>query len=175
MPKTCEAFHWILCVVLASFIAWGVWFKIIDMNLLDTNPISKAVYVKKKLAPSADTKMAVQLPNKPSEEISSGDARNCKLTRYEGNASVRGWYEQEEVYGKKTLVLKVADVDRAKLPPKIQKWSDGTPLQSIVLNNVSAELKKLLIKASAEEPTNVNLVSVDVYCEGLPMAAVAQK
>lgn len=171
MPKTCEAFHWILYVILASFIAWGVWFKAIDMNLLDTNPTPKAIHVKKKSAPAAEIKKPVQLPMKPT----GTEAKDCKLTRYDGNATVRGWYEQEEVYGKKALVLKVADADRTKLPPKIQTWSDGTPLESIILSNVNAELKKLLIKASAEEPTMVELVSVDVYCEGLPMAMVAEK
>lgn len=97
------------------------------------------------------------------------------LTRYNGNATVKGWYEQEEVYGKKALVLKVADEDRGALPEKIQQWADGTPVESILPSNVDAETKRLLIKATAEKPTTVDLVEVKVYCEGLPVATLAQR
>ena len=172
--KTCDAFHWTLYIVLASFIAWGVGFKVIDMNLLDTNPVSKTVHMKKKTPVTPKTEKVVQLPMKPAADTLSAETRNCKLTRYEGDASIKGWYEQEEIYGKKVLVLKVADTDRVKLPERIQKWADGTPLESIILDNVSAEMKKLLIKASAQEPTVVDLVAIDVYCEGPPVAVLAK-
>ncbi len=175
MPKTCNAFNWTMYVILASFIAWGVWFESIQMNLFNTTPVSNMTHPVKKAPDATPEKKTVVFPMKPTEQKSADEAQSCMLTRYNGNATVQGWYEQEDVYGEKMLVLKVADEDRVKLPEKIQQWADGTPLNSIVLTGVSAELKKLLIKASAQKPTAVNLVAVDVYCEGPPKATVAQK
>ena len=175
MPKTCNAFNWTLYVILASFIAWGVWFEAIQMDLFDTNLTPSTVQLPKKVSDVSPEKKTIILPIKPTGQKSADEAQSCMLTRYNGNATVKGWYEQEEVYGKKALVLKVADEDRVKLPEKIQQWADGTPVESILLSNVDAETKKLLIKASAQEPTNVDLVEVKVYCEGLPVATLAQK
>lgn len=175
MPKTCNAFNWTMYVILASFIAWGVWFESIQMNLFNTTPVSNMTHPVKKASDATPEKKTVVFPMKPTEQKSADEAQSCMLTRYNGNATVQGWYEEEEVYGKKALVLKVADEDRVKLPEKIQQWADGTPVESILLSNVNAETKKLLIKASAEKPTTVDLVEVKVYCEGLPVATLAQK
>jgi hypothetical protein len=172
MPKISNAFAWSVVGLVSAMFGWLFYCTIYFSNgFSDAVP---AVTVPRKPMMTKET-VAVRLPVKPSEQGSSDEMRNCKLTRYEGKATVKGWYEQEEVSGKKSLVLKVADEDRPKLPEKIQTWADGTPIESIILSNVSAQMKKLLIKASAEEPVNVDLVAVDVPCEGFPTATLAEK
>lgn len=175
MPKTCNAFNWTMYVIITSFIAWGVWYEAIQMNLFDTNPESVIVRPAKKVSDATDEKKTARLPVKPTSKISMNDSKNCVLTRYEGYATMKVWYEESDMYGEKTRVLRVAESDRYMLPERVREWADGTPLDSFLLDVVPAPLNTLLLKASAAKPADVKVVGFKVYCEGLPTATLALK
>ncbi len=175
MPRTSNAFNWAVYVVVACFAAWGVWFEAIQMNLFDTTPKPIIVRPVKTAPDMMDEKQSVRLPMKPSGKLSMDEAKDCVLTRYEGYATVKAWYEESDMYGEKTNVLRVAESDRFMLPEKVRQWADGTPVESLLPDAVPAPLNTRLLKASAVKPTDVKIVELKVYCEGYPSAKLALK
>ncbi len=175
MPKTCNAFNWTVYIIITSFIAWGVWYKAIQMNLFNTTPESVIVRPAKKVSDATDEKKTVRLPMKPSGQISMDDSKNCVLTRYEGYAMMKAWYEESDMYGEKTTVLRIAENDRYMLPERVQEWADGTPVDSFLPDAVPTPINTLLLKASAAKPAEVKVVGFKVYCEGFPTATLALK
>ncbi len=174
MPKTCNAFNWTVYVVVASFIAWGVWFKSIQMNLFDTNPVIRTVHSMKKTADTTTEKPAVRLAMKPTEQKPLDEVKDCVLTRYEGYGTMNAWYEESDMYSEKMRVLRIADDSRYMLPEKVREWADGTPIEWFLPEGVGSPLDKILLKASAAKPAEVKIVEFKVYCEGLPSATLEQ-
>lgn len=167
MYRLSGIFSWSVIVLVATFFGWLLTASIHSSSKQFMMP-TVAVIPENKATVAVEEKRDIRLPEKPK-------GQSCFLSRYEGNATIKGWYEQTELYGQKMSFLRVMDGEQYKLPEKVQTWADGSPMEYLALNGVGSEMDSILLKANAQEPVFVDLVAVDVYCEGPPIATIAQK
>lgn len=96
----------------------------------------------------------------------------CTNPIYEGNVSVKGWYEMAGYLGKEWM-LAIADADVNKLPAYFYNGDKTKNVNHFVkLKDATPELEQRLKNASKEKPEIIILRGYDTYCEGAPNVSV---
>lgn len=104
--------------------------------------------------------------------ISGNKDDSCTNPVYEGNVSVKGWYEMAGYLGKEWM-LAIADADVNKLPAYFYNEDKTKNVNRFVkLNDATLELEQRLKNASKEKPEIIILRGYNIYCEGSPNVSV---